>query len=45
MIITDFNKMTLEDLEKIHYFLGLSFEINDGQIDGFEKENIPAADR
>jgi hypothetical protein len=34
MIITDFNKMSLEDLEVIHYNLGMSFEINDGKIVG-----------
>ncbi len=43
MIITDFNKMSLEDLEIIHYHMGISYLINDGLIVG--KEEIPAADR
>ncbi len=40
MIIKDFNKMSLEDLEIIHYHMGLSFIISDGEIVG--TENIPA---
>ncbi len=43
MIITDLNKMSLEDLEIIHYHMGLSYLINDGEIVG--TENIPATDR
>lgn len=37
MIITDFNKMSLEDLDIIHYNLGISLLINDGRISGTEE--------
>ncbi len=40
MIIKDFNKMSLEELEIIHQCTGLSFVIMDGRI--VDKENIPA---
>ena len=32
MIITDFNKMSLEEIEIINYHLGIEMEINDGKI-------------
>lgn len=32
MIIADFNKMTLEELDIINYHLGIEMEINDGKI-------------
>lgn len=36
MIITDFNKMTLEELQVMNTVLGITFVISDGKI---EKEN------
>lgn len=39
MIITDYNKMTLEELEVIHSAIGLEFEIADGKITGTYKED------
>ena len=32
MIITDFNKMSLEELLVIHVALGIEFEVSDGRI-------------
>ena len=32
MIITDFNKMSLEELLIIHAALGIEFEVSDGKI-------------
>lgn len=32
MIVTDFNKMFLEELEAMNLVLGIEFEINDGKI-------------
>lgn len=32
MIITDFNEMSMEEIEAIHYNIGISVEINDGKI-------------
>lgn len=32
MIITDFNKMSLEELLIIHVALGIEFEVADGRI-------------
>lgn len=32
MIITDFNEMTINELETINQFFGFEFEINDGKI-------------
>ena len=43
MIITDFNQMTISELNAIHRGLGVSFDINDGKIVGTEK--IPTTDR
>lgn len=37
MIITDFNKMTVEELSVIHDCLGISYVIEDGRIAGTEK--------
>ena len=39
MIITDYNKMTLEELEAINYALRIEFTIEDGKITEAEKEN------
>ena len=36
MIITDYNKMTIEELRTINRCLRLSFKINDGKIKGVE---------
>lgn len=43
MIIRDFNQMSLEDLEVIHYHLGVSYLINDGTIAGTEQILTQAA--
>ena len=42
MIITDFNELSITELEDINTNLHLLFQINDGMIVGTEKENIPA---
>ena len=39
MIITDFNEMTLEELEVIHTSFGITYEIEDGKITGTNKED------
>ena len=39
MIITDFNKMTLEELEVIHKSFEITYEIEDGKITGTNKED------
>lgn len=39
MIITDFNKMSLEELTVINKFMGFEFEINDGKITGAALQN------
>lgn len=39
MIITDFNEMTLEELEVIHTSFGIAYEIEDGKITGTNKED------
>lgn len=44
MIITDMNKMSLEELEVIHYNMGISVEINDGRISGSVHEKSTATD-
>lgn len=38
MIITDLNKMSIEDLEIFSRTLGVTYLINDGVIVGTEKE-------
>ena len=45
MFITDMNKMSLEDLDIIHYHMGIGFEINDGKIVGsvYEKSTVTDA--
>ena len=44
MIITDMNKMSLEELEVIHYNMGISVEINDGRIVGSVHEKSTDTD-
>lgn len=44
MIITDMNKMSLEELGVIHYNMGISVEINDGRIVGSVHEKSTATD-
>ena len=39
MIITDFNEMTLEELEVINTSFGITYEIEDGKITGTNKED------
>ena len=39
MIITDFNEMTLEELEVINTSFGITYEIEDGIITGTNKED------
>ena len=39
MIITDFNEMTLEELEVIHTSFGITYEIEDGKITVAHKED------
>ena len=39
MIVTDFNEMTLEELEVIHTFFGITYKIEDGKITGTNKED------
>ena len=39
MIITDFNEMTLEELEVIYTAFGITCEIEDGKITGTNKED------
>lgn len=38
MIITDYNKMTLEELSVIRDYLGISYVIEDGRIVGTQKD-------
>lgn len=44
MIITDMNKMTLEELAAIHDHLGIGLEINDGKITGSVHEKSTVTD-
>ena len=44
MIITDMNKMTLEELAAIHSRLGIGLEINDGKITGSVHEKSTVSD-
>lgn len=44
MIITDMNKMGIEELEAIHDCLGIGYEINDGKIVGSVYEKSTATD-
>lgn len=39
MIITDFNKMSICELDAIYRGLSISFQINDGAIVGTEKDS------
>lgn len=39
MIITDYNKMTIEELMAIHEFLKVNYEIENGGITKAFKEN------
>ena len=39
MIVTDFNEMTLEELEVINTSFGITYEIEDGKITGTNKED------
>ena len=39
MIVTDFNKMSLEELTVINKFMGFEFELNDGEIVGTALQN------
>lgn len=41
MVITDFNSMTIEELEVINATMGINFLINNGKIVGTEE--IPTA--
>lgn len=36
MIITDYNKMTISEIEKINKNMGISFVIENGEISGVE---------
>ena len=39
MIVTDFNEMTLEELEVINKSFGITYEIEDGKITVANKED------
>ena len=39
MIVTDFNEMTLEELEVINASFGVTYQIEDGKITGTNKED------
>lgn len=40
MIITDYNKMTVEELLTIHEFLKVNYEIENGKIKKAIKEDV-----
>lgn len=44
MIITDMNKMSMEELGAIHDFLGIGLEINDGKVVGSVHEKSTVTD-
>lgn len=44
MIITDMNKMSIEELGAIHDYLGISLEINDGKVVGSVHEKSTVTD-
>lgn len=44
MIITDMNKMNLEELGAMHSHMGLRYEINDGKIVGSVQEKSTDTD-